>query len=170
MQSDAHTRTSFPTQKELGMCVGAHLPANHAKIYITHISSPYYRNTALGTDTFAIHMGTCRHTHLQTKSYGLTCFHTQSYMHGCKIWHSDTGYILLTSYRSQPFPTPGSYLRDLNLLSYINPTLVTIHIYTVQTCSHIQTHGSGSLLHTQRQVGMWISALMYTHTHSHCYL
>ena len=66
---------------------------------------------------------------------------------------------------TSPSPPQALTLRDLNLLSYINPTLVHIHIYTVQTCSHIQTHGSGSLLHTQRQVGMWSNADSCIHTH-----
>ena len=111
-------------------------------------------------------MGTCRHIHLQTKSYGLICFQTQSYMHGCKSWHSDTGYILLTSYRSKPFPTPGSYTKRFKpTILYKSYPGTHTYIHSTDLLTHIDTWLRLTATYTEAGRHVEQCRFMYTHTH-----
>lgn len=163
--NQVHTHTHPPQGRVWRVC---RCPStSKSQRYTTHTyrQPAFYRNTGLGRNTFTIHMGTCRHTHTCKPN----CLDPRAFRHNhvCADIRTDTE----TQGKSYSYPTdwgspqPQAYTKRLKPTILYKPCRGHIHVHTVQTqtCSHIQEHHSGSLLHTQRQAGT-MQAHTYTTT------
>lgn len=162
----SHTHLLLYTER--GMCVGAHLPANHAKIYITH--THMYNHPSIEIQAWApIHLPfTWARAHTYTYRPNRMDLYAFRHSHVCtdvRTWHSVTGQVQLTSYRSRPFPTPSSYTKRLKPTILYEPCPGT-HTYTHSTdlLAHTDTWLRLTATHRGRQAGEAMQAHTYTPT------